>query len=55
MSDSDDDITRLQADTLKALQEFYEEREKQEKLIRQLGEKGLIESNVFDENWVNDN
>lgn len=46
----DDDTTTLSTNTLKALQEFYQEQDEKEKIIQNLHSESNIVS--FDENWV---
>ena len=48
MSDSDDDVPQLSADTFLALQEFYQEQEEREKRLVSSAD----ENATFDEDWV---
>ena len=54
MSDNEDDIPQLSAESLTALQEFYEEQAQKEEKLRSIldGGENSVQNINIDEDWV---
>lgn len=53
MSESDDEVPQLSADTLAALNEFYAEQTEEQRKLEAAVESGQINNVSLQENWVN--